>query len=406
MTGLHFCPATSGGYGIVRTGADIPESQILMASSNACGRHISISSFDAGYRDRISFYVADESEIFLGTVEDGLVEAASHIIRTRHPKILVVYVCCSTYMSGLDNDRLRRHIKRENPGTEVQIMDMNPVAAGTSNPPAVATQRKILDLLDFSDAKEDAVNLLGSDLPPSSGCEIYDILGREGIAVRHLGLCATWEEFLRMGSSKLNVVLSAKAMQPAKELADRVPYHPALPSYSIEKVLQDYEVILGRFGKVPDLEGYAERTRDRIQKTVDSVGGMTVSVGSTATERPFSMARALYDYGFDVRSVFHNGIPGSEKANLDYLRDKIPDLEVHDCGEPSMSSRIGKCARADIAIGFNAAYFTGTEHMVDMVLDMGLFGFHGIDTLMTRIEDASKHTAVLSEMVEKANLVI
>jgi hypothetical protein len=189
-------------------------------------------------------------------------------------------------------------------------------------------------------------------------------------------------------------------------LADRVPYHPALPSYSIEKVLQDYEAILGRFGKVLDLEGYAERTRDRIQKTVDSVGGMTVSVGSTATERPFSMARALYDYGFDVRSVFHNGIPVSERANLEYLRSNIPGLMVFDCGEPSMSSRIGKCARSDIAIGFNAAYFTGTEHMVDMVQDMGMFGFHGIDTLMARIEDASRRTSVLSEVVERANLVI
>ena len=406
MTGLHFCPATSGGYGIVRTGADIPESQILMASSNACGRHISISSFDAGYRDRISFYVADESEIFLGTVEDGLADAASHIIGTRHPRILLVYVCCSTYMAGLDNDRLRRRIKRENPGTEVQIMDMNPVAAGTSNPPAVATQRKILDLLDFSGDREDAVNLLGSDMPPMEGCEIYGLLGKEGIAVRHLGLCRTWEEFLGMGSSSLNVVLSAKAMTAAKELEHRVRCHPALPSYSVEKAVQDYDAILGHFGKTADLTEYIDRTKSRIQKAVDSVDGMTITVGSTATERPFSLARALYDYGFDVRSVFHNGIPVSERANLEYLRSNIPGLMVFDCGEPSMSSRIGKCARSDIAIGFNAAYFTGTEHMVDMVQDMGMFGFHGIDTLMARIEDASRRTSVLSEVVERANLVI
>ena len=133
---------------------------------------------------------------------------------------------------------------------------------------------------------------------------------------------------------------------------------------------------------------------------------MTVSVGSTATERPFSMARCLYDYGMDVRSVFHNGISKSEKADLEYLRSKIPDIGIFDCSAPSISGRIGSCGKCDIAIGFNAAYFTAAEHAVDTVLDMGLFGFDGIRTLMERIETAAGMTAKLSEMVEKANLVI
>ena len=78
-----------------------------MASSNACGRHISISAYLAGYSDRMSYYVMDESEVILGVAEDGVVESASKIIRSRRPRILLIYVCCSTYISGLDNERLR-----------------------------------------------------------------------------------------------------------------------------------------------------------------------------------------------------------------------------------------------------------------------------------------------------------
>ena len=406
MTGLRFCPATSGGYGIVRIGADIPESQILMASSSACGRHISVSSFDAGYRDRISFYVADEKEIILGTMEDGLAEAAGRIISERRPKILLIYVCCSTYIAGLDNDRLRSRIKRENPGTEVQVMDMNPVAAGTSNPPSVATQRKIVGLFKITGRKDRAINLIGSDAAPMKGCELYDIAECNGIEIRHLTLCKTYDEFTEMGSSSLNAVLSSKAMVAAKEISDRIPYLSMLPTYSIDRVRENYGKLFDMMGMSYDLGHVEEKTARKVESTAEFVRGMSISVGSTATERPFGLAKALYDYGMDVRSVFHDGISKAEAKDVDYLRSETPSLKIYDCGDPSMSSKIGKCDRADIAIGFNASYFTRAEHNVDIVLDTGLFGFHGIEAMMEAIIESVRHPKGLTGLVEKANLVI
>lgn len=406
MSGLTFCPATSGGYGIVRIGADIPESQIIMASSSACGRHISVSSFDAGYRNRISFYVADEREVILGTMEDGLVEAAGKIIRERRPKILLVYVCCSTYISGLDNDRLRSRIKRENPGTEVQIMDMNPVAAGTSNPPSVATQRKIINLMDITDEKDRAINLLGSDAAPDKDCELYRIAKDNNVRIRHLALCDSYEDFRRMGSSSLNIVLSAKAVRAAKEVSGKIPYLAMLPTYSIDEVKENYGKMFEAMDMTCDLSSFEKETKESIKRAVERVKGMSISIGSTATERPFKLARALYDYGMDIRSIFHGGISRSEEADSEYLRSKIPNLKIYDCGDPSMSAMVGKCERTDIAIGFNAAYFTKAEHNVDIVLDMGLFGFYGIRRLMDAIIESVEKRSDLTTLVEKANLVI
>lgn len=377
-----------------------------MASSNACGRHISISAHMAGYSDRMSYYVMDESEVILGVAEDGVVEAASKIIRSRRPKILLIYVCCSTYISGLDNERLRQRVKSENPDTEVLVVDMNPVAADTHNPPAVATQKKILGLLDFTDTRDDIVNLIGSDAAPDAECELYPLLKGCGVKeVKHLTLCRTYDDFLRMGMAGTNLVLSVKAMSAAKEIRN-ARHIPLFPTNSVDRVKNHYRRLSESLGVSFDLDKYAKSAEDHVRKVSDMVKGMTVSVGSMATERPFDLARSLVDYGFDVRSVFHSGISKAGKEDLEYLQARIPDLKIYDCGDPAMSSMVGKCGSADIAIGFNAAYFTMAQRSVDIVQDRGLFGFYGIERLMDKIEESTKSPTDFHRQVENANLVI
>ncbi len=402
---LCFCPATSGGYGIVHVGADIPGSQILMASSNACGRHISISSYLGGYKDRISFYVMDEIEIIMGVVEDGLIEAATKIISDRNPDILLVYVCCSTYIAGLDDNRLRQRIKDANPGTEVLVLDMNPVAVDTFNPPAVSTQRRILGLLDYSGDKDGSVNLIGSDISPDPECELYELLRRNGVSkAKHLTLCKTYQEFLDMGKAGLNIVLSSKALGAAKDAVDRIPYLYIPPTYSISEVEMNYRLILGSKGA--DTDEYASKTRDRISECLESMEGLKISVGSTATERPFALARSLAEYGFDIASVFHSGISKSARADLDWLKENVKGIGIYDVSDPALMKSKGLLGHADVAIGFNAAYFTGATHVVNMILDMGLFGFHGISRLMDMIMESLGNESDLVTMVEDANLVI
>ena len=71
-----------------------------------------------------------------------------------------------------------------------------------------------------------------------------------------------------------------------------------------------------------------------------------------------------------------------------------------------MMGCVGKCEGVDLAIGYNAAYFTKARHIVNVVLDMGMFGFHGIRGLMANMEKAAECESDLESMVEKANLVI
>lgn len=67
---------------------------------------------------------------------------------------------------------------------------------------------------------------------------------------------------------------------------------------------------------------------------------------------------------------------------------------------------IGFFRDADVAIGYNAAYFTQASHIVDLVLDQGMFGFFGISELMRRLRYAIENESDLTSMVEQANLVV
>ena len=405
MSRLCFCPATSGGYGIVHVGADIPESQILMVSSNACGRHISISSVDAGYFDRISFYVMDESEVILGDFEESVIEASKRIVEDTHPRILLIYVCCSTYMAGLDNDRLRRHVAEGIPGTVVQVIDMNPVAAGTKHSPAVNTQRKVYELLDLGIEGTDSVNLIGSDTAPREGSEIYCFLENEGYKLRHLTLCRDYDDFLQMGSARLNIVTAAKGLQACRDMSSDIPFIRFLPSYSVKEVSEQYGVLARELDIGICCDDHIDRVMETIRRTVSKVGGLKIAVGSSATERPFHLARCLKEYGFNVVSVYHSGTD-PEREDRSWLEANIDGFQSFDCSGPAMSGRIGKCSEADLAVGFNAGYFTNAKYITKNTADRGNLGFAGIESMMNEMTEAIDNPRDLKDIVTEANLVL
>lgn len=401
-----FCPATSGGYGIVRLGSDVPESHLLMVTSNACGRHVSISSIQAGYREKITFYIIDETRIFLGGIEDELVEAARRIIRDKSPRLLIVYLSCSTYIAGVDDGRLRDILRKIDPDVEIQIIDMNPVAAGTPNPPGVMAQERIYELLDFGSAKDRSVNLIGCDVPPLSS-ELYEVLKGLGFnRVDHLTTCRTYEEFLRMGGADLNIVMSAKAVRAAETMSSRIPSLVMFTDYSLEGIDDSYSSLFRKTGKEVPLTVYRQRAVSKLKDAKDELSGLTVAVGSSATEHPLMLAEALLGYGFDVRAVFYTEIGKKDSEARTRISAKYPDIGYFRCSEPRMSSMVGRCGEYDLAIGNNAGYFSKSKAVADVVLDQGMFGYDGLYRLLDAMIMAWKNPIPLRQLVTEANLVI
>ena len=401
-----FCPATSGGYGIVRLGSDVPESHLLMVTSNACGRHVSISSIQAGYRNRITFYIIEETKIFLGGIEDEIVEAVEVIIREKRPRLLIVYLSCSTYMAGVDDDRLRKILQRVDAGVEIQIIDMNPVAAGTPNPPGVMAQEKIYELLDLNCEKSRSVNLIGCDVPPLSS-ELYEVLKGLGFEhVNHLTTCRTYDEFLGMAGAELNIVMSAKAIRAANEMSPSIPYVMMFTDYSLKGIDDSYSSLYDKVGRTFSLSVYRERTMKKLKAVKEELSGMTIAVGSSATEHPFMLAEALLGYGFAVKAVFYTEVGKKDSEAKNRISTEHPDVDFFRCSKLSMASMVGRCGQYDLAIGNNAGYFSDTRAIADIVLDQGMFGYDGLYRLLDEMVKALRQPIPLKQLVMNANLVI
>ena len=54
----------------------------------------------------------------------------------------------------------------------------------------------------------------------------------------------------------------------------------------------------------------------------------------------------------------------------------------------------------------NAAYISGSEHVVDLFADEGLFGYYGIRRLMELMEEAADTVIDLRVLIEDYGLVV
>ena len=61
---------------------------------------------------------------------------------------------------------------------------------------------------------------------------------------------------------------------------------------------------------------------------------------------------------------------------------------------------------AGTAIGFLAGYYSGAPHVVNLMLDEGLFGFWGITRLMDMLLEAANTTSSLEACIERYGLII
>ena len=87
-----------------------------------------------------------------------------------------------------------------------------------------------------------------------------------------------------------------------------------------------------------------------------------------------------------VKVVSH--IRPEEKADYLWLKKNAPDLKIGATIHPNMRVCPRNSQEKVLAIGQKAAYFSGTEHFVNMVEGGGLHGYDGICELCLKIQEA------------------
>lgn len=405
---LYTSPA-HGGWGVVRIAALIPESYQLFIAPFACGRHGALGGAVNGIKDRISYLYIDESDIVSGNYEELIPEAVEELLEflEKKPKVLLLFVSCLDDLLGTDHEALNRRLSQKYPDIKFRSCHMNPFKKDTKFPPPVTLQNNIYSLLEPVLNKVRAINLIGNNVPLDQECELFELLDKHGYEVKHMTDFKTFDGFLTMGASCLNLVLAPAAGYACRQMEERlgiVPFH-FYQSYDLTEVEAFYRELEGKLKIDIDFSVYKEKAKKAIQHARDTIGDYPISLDYQAVIKPLTLAKALLTYGFRVQMVMLDEVKTFEEAAYRFIKEKYPDVEIVNAMHPDMVKAYLK-GKEPLCIGFDSGYLTDSKRVVDLMNDEGLLGFYGITRLMGMMEKAYLELSDVQEMIEEAGLVI
>lgn len=388
MKELCYCPPSYGGSGLMNIVAMVPESFLLFVGPMSCGRFSAINGFGSGGRNGY-LYVTD-ADMSLGKVDSEIRKAVDTIVQKYKPKALVLLLTCDVLILGLDEEALMKELRKNHPETVFQSFPINQIISGIHGPVEMMYTRMV-GMLDHS-GSEDAVNFIGSGMPPNCNSDVNEILEGLGFKSNHPMKMKTFEEFLTMGHAKCNIITSAEGLVAGEK--GGVPYCVMYPTYSIDEVKEQYSELFKILGKEYDLSPFEEKTMELVSETSELIKGMTVALGSSVSRRVFSLAKLMLENDINVTDVFITGEAYDETSSYDakdkeWVLENHPNTAVHYVGDTSMITNIGSTCKVDISIGFNAAYMTESKIVMN-TSDGGQVGFEPIGSVMRKIIDTMK----------------
>ena len=430
----------------------IPESHSLYVSPQSCARRQAIRAHKNGEADRSSFLQLTQADLVSGAYEGqvvGAVRELLHMLPSR-PRVIQVFVNCVDDFLGTDNDALVEELREQFPDVRFSLSHINPIAVDVETEPMKKMQSGLYSLLEEPAVRDAGVTVVGGFVPLPLSCELHRALAAAGAGpVRHVTACETFDEYLQLAQS--STVLSAGGMGDA--MADafsarfgmrRVTWHP---TYALNEVDARYRELAAALDAAGGMRGEAAgevagaawsvmapvlapaRTAAKaaVHRALAVVGDRPIAVDSSATFVPYNLAHELLDYGFNVQACFAFHMKGGDADAAQRLREDYPGVRIvnesadealregmlapssgapageagaTNCGELPDNSRVRSQGRASgeagasseswLAIGTDAAFFTGARHVVDIYHDEGYFGYQGIERLMNELADAGK----------------
>ncbi len=388
---LHFMPPHGGGWGIVRTALELPDSVVLMAAPSVCARSTGLRELYLEYRDRFFFLDISDRNFADGSFEKLILQAVDEIMEylNNSPAVFMFCQTCIDDVIGSDYEHLQRRVEAKYRIRTASI-HLKPTTAEGKRPSGLLTQRSIFNMIRTVKLRDKGINLLGSVLPVSSESEFHDIVQAAGIGpLRHLTACDSMEDFDMMSASSWNILMRPSARLVVNDMRKKygTPHVNLTGAFSIKNVDANYRLLEDFFGRNLNTEGYRDECVDFISGNTPEFRGMTAAVGSSVYTGTFELARALVEYGFDVKYIFANIIIDFDSEHLQWLKDNAPGIMLYPSSHTSMSQFHSLGQKVDIAFGFEAGYFCGEAPTVPMLPYYTDFGYQGIRALINEIKE-------------------
>ena len=391
-SGLEYAAPARGTWNIAHTGMLIPEAHEIFVCAAGCLRGVVLTAAEMGASDRFSTIEIRENNVVEGDMEELILDGVGDILEKlpKRPPAVLLYTSCIHHFMSCDLDRIYAELRRRYPDTAFTDCYMNPIMRKSGRTPDQLMRSRLYSLLEPRPQNADAVDILGNDLPTDETSELYEVLRRAGKTVRDITRLHTWAAYQEMAEAAWYITTypSAKAggEDLEKRLGGRHLYLPACFGASeIEGHLRSLEAALG--AEPGDYTAAKEQAQAALDEAAREIGDTPVSIDYTAHPRPLGLARLLTEHGFRVREVFLDAVTTEEKAEFEWLQREAPDMMLYPTVSPGMRVRPRE-EQGTLAVGQKAAYFTGTDHFVNLVEGSGLYGFDGIRKLAALLREA------------------
>lgn len=392
-SGLEYGAPARGTWNIVHTGMLLPESHEIFVCASNCLRGVVLTAAEMGASDRFSTVDIREHNVLEGDMEDLIIEGVSDILHKlpRKPRAILLYTSCIHHFIGCDLDMCFQELRRRFPEVDFTDCYMNPIMRKSGWTPDQLMRRQLYSLIKPLPKNNKSVNIIGNNIPTDSSSDLIMFLAGQGIQVRDITACRSYDEYLQMGESIINISYNPM-MKPGGEVISKnlEQKHLYLPlCYGKDEIRKQMHTLAEALGVSYEIdEALEKRAEDALAEAQRIIGDTQIAIDFSATMRPLGLARLLIENGFNVTRIYVDNISLEERQEFDWLKEAKPEMLVFPTVHPKMRILERGSEEKILAIGQKAAYFTGTQHFVNIVEGGGMYGFDGIAKLAALMIEA------------------
>lgn len=404
-SGLEYATPARGTWNIVHTGMLIPEAHEIFVCAASCLRGVVLTAAEMHAEDRFSTVEIKEHNLFDGDMEDLLIEGVSDIIEKlpKRPPAVLIYTSCVHHFAGCDLNMIYEELRNRFPDIDFTDCYMNPIMRKSGLTPDQLMRSRLYMLLKEREKNENAVAIIGNDLPTRKESELLQILRSVGLKVYEITSCKTYEEYQEMAESSYYISYNAAAAAGGEMLAERLGgTHLYLPfSFDFDEIEAGFEKLGNLLGiEIPDFSEKKAVCQRELEETYGLIGKTPIAIDYSYCPRPLGLAKMLLDAGFFVEKVYVDAITGEEKADFAYLQKYFPELLIYPTVHAGMRFMAKKEKCNVLAIGQKAAYFENTNHFVNVVEGGGMFGYDAIQNTLKLMREAYEKEKDMRNLIQ------
>ena len=407
VSGLEYGAPARGVWNIVHIGMLIPGAHQIYVCAGNCLRGVVLTAAEMNAQSRFSTITIKENNVLDGDMETLLIEGVTDILHRLPslPPAVLVFTSCIHHFMGCDLALCYRELRKRFPGVDFTDCYMNPIMRKSGLTPDQLMRRQLYSLLKPC-AQDDGVNILGNCFPTDETSELVKIIRQTGRPLRDITVCKTYEDYQKMAASTFHIAYNPPARAGGEALSNRLGgtflYLPL--SHTAKTIRRNLQTLCEALGTSYDPSEDEARAEQALLHAKEMLGETEIAIDYTATPAPMSLARCLLEHGFRVTRIYADSIAADDQEDFRWLQEHAPDIALYATVQVKLRVLPRETQTPTLAIGQKAAYFTGTQHFVNIVEGGGMYGFDGLRRLAELMEEAHRTERDARDFIQQKGL--